>query len=163
MNLLLAPFTIPLATLPDLTLKRGGHFYHCTPDGRWVETGEPADAEGRVTHWTPLKDGPELRTLISYGTGFECLGYFESFTTPSAGGGWRDIGSREADYPIDRGFGARGAREWTWEAPVTLAAGHRVVILKTSPKAPMTVRGIVNVRCGRTTPKGFVPEGFFKP
>lgn len=165
MNLADAPLAMRHQSIPSLSLRRDGSalWVHCLTDGRWVESGEAPDAEGRVSHVTPLEHGPELARLLCYSTGFEVLGFFENLATPIPGGGWREIGTRGIPYPIDRGFGSFSVREFSATSPIEVTKGHRQVIAKASPEKPLALRSVAYPLCGRKMPECFTPAGFSRP
>lgn len=162
MNLSDAPLAMRHRVLSNLSLRRAEvlRWAHCLPDGRWVESDQAPDGDGKVSHVTPLGDGPELRRLISYSTGFECLGFFETVAAESEYSQVKELGSREIAYPADRGFGAYSTRKLTMSEPVTLTRGHRKVTVKASGEKPIAARSIASVLCGRKMPAGYIPKGF---
>ena len=132
--------------------KATGLFYGPNKDGLWgkLECGK----------FLPIPSGPVIDSLVSYATGFECQGYFETLTEPTPGGGWHDLGTRTIDYPAERGFGSGSGEYITLHKPFELTKGFKAV--KYKPRTPWTVFAVASVLCGRKLPSGWVPEGFEK-
>lgn len=148
--------TITKRFLPELTLRKGERFYHCAADGRWFASPFDLTSHGTIIGLEPMKDGPDLRALIGYGVGYECLGYFETVQDMTG----RVLGTRPAQYPAGVGFGSYSATEFTHHRPFELTAGHRKVTIKASSRLPVKVLTTTNVLCGRLTRS--IPEGFSK-
>jgi hypothetical protein len=125
-----------------------------------VESFQPADQNGKASHCTPIPDGPELRRLIAYSTGFECLGFFETLSTGVAGADFKTLGTRAIAYPANRGFGSFSCRSVTLDGTTRLTSGHREVEITASQRKPIECRSIASVVCGRRVATGYVPEGF---
>ncbi len=139
--------------LPHLTLRRKSGGWVCVSTaGVWFETDTQPLVEVLPSAVAPLRDTPELRALVAYGLGFECLGWFE--TVVAVKNGQRaHLGTRPCAYD-PRGFAEESVRRLEVDRPFTVTAGHREKML---PPGKYEFRQWV--LCGRMN-TGEVPEGF---
>lgn len=148
-----------ILTTLSLRRKADGLFFHVTTDGVWGTSVFDNQRASVPPDFTPLADSPELRALIGWGQGFECLGFYQNIATPVPGGGWRELGTEDIDYPGTRGFGAASIRERVLTSPLPLTKGHRSIVVKASPQKPVSLRLIAFVKSGRRL-RDVVPDGF---
>lgn len=80
---------------------------------------------------------------------FEVLGFSEDLLDARTK---EYYGSRRMEAPT-RPVGSPGMLEYDVTENLTLQKGHKVVVLKASPKKPKRVVGIITVLCGRTKDK----------
>lgn len=155
--------SVPTKVLPELSLRRitTGCYYHVSADGRWWFSGAAAAGDGTHPPGIPLcsiADCDLLRSLITYGLGYQCLGFFEMVQDAESK---RVLGTRACEYPSSCGFGAQSERHEIWTAAVTLQSGARTVVIKASHSKPVTVLITTSVLCGRYT-GDTLPEGMEK-